>query len=869
MRIFLFTFFLLVFCLQKSAAQCDVINGLAVIDAPALAIQANMECTDANGWTHYFHSTENKLLLSIKKNGQNIGTIGAGLNVEAGTLSGYGTGAYNLSDADYIDNDVWIVANRFWQVTGANSISNPVQVRFYFHDEDVNDIAEDVDDFGFFVDEPDDLLMFTLAGGNGIFPLATVTQPVSAFLTLYDMVPGPAPDWMSGTHNGFHYSEFEVSTLDNGGGIGFLIFQQDPPVAVSGKIERPDGTPVPDVTVEAASSSVDVTEADGQYLCPTLIAGGNYEVVPSKDINHAEFISIADLIRLSRHLLDLEEFTSPYEYIAADCDNDQGITFDDLSELRKLLLGTTTELPNSSWRFVPSWYGFPNPQDPFLPPFPETIPLSNLSDSLFNQNFTGVKIGDVTDGETIPPPALNTKFSMPEVTTCNPGDEFELELTVEDFLNIRGFQFTLEWDSDVMEFLSVENVNLAGLTLQSIGSVATGEGKMTFAWFNPADAGSTVSNGTAICKLRFVATGDFDDATTVEFTSSITDILLLHQDLSNGNPLFENGALSIENNSLLSATSDVVHAGCNGEPIGSIDLSVSGGVPPISYEWSNGETTEDIASLTGGEYRVTVSDASGNCPKVFFVNVAPTGPADIQGTVTNMSCPSTVDGTIDVQVASGGGPYTFLWSNGETTPFIDDLFEGIYEVSVTDAAGCTTTASFEVENPNKIVPSVTITNASTATSSDGAVTINSISGGSPPFTFLWNNGETTQNIAELLPGDYIVTITDAIGCTHVYGYLVNDLMTPTTESGLLSSLNIFPNPIDAGQLISLDLRSERNAALSVTLLSTDGRLVSENEFSLQAGEHSVQLLAPEVSGLYFFQVKMDELPVAWEKLSVR
>ena len=83
------------------------------------------------------------------------------------------------------------------------------------------------------------------------------------------------------------------------------------------------------ITPPASGFSLDVavTGADGQYLCPTLISGGSYEVVPTKNINHSEFISIADLIRLSRHLLGLEEFTSPFEYIAADCDNDAEITF--------------------------------------------------------------------------------------------------------------------------------------------------------------------------------------------------------------------------------------------------------------------------------------------------------------------------------------------------------------------------------------------------------------------------------------------------------------------------------------------------------------------------------------------------------------
>ncbi|MEK7255098.1 MAG: hypothetical protein AAB316_10155, partial [Bacteroidota bacterium] len=93
--------------LQTTFSQCDLINSLSVINSQGQELGANMECTDAAGWTHYYNSTSGKLLLSVKKNGQNIGAIGAGLFVQAGTLSGYGSGGFNLSAADYIDNDIW------------------------------------------------------------------------------------------------------------------------------------------------------------------------------------------------------------------------------------------------------------------------------------------------------------------------------------------------------------------------------------------------------------------------------------------------------------------------------------------------------------------------------------------------------------------------------------------------------------------------------------------------------------------------------------------------------------------------------------------------------------------------------------------
>ena len=868
MRTYLLLFALLVLCCEKIVAQCDVINSLQIVESANHTVAANMECTDSEGWTHYFNTTENKLLLSIKKNGQNIGSTGVGLIVQSGTLNGFGSGnGFNLSNADYIANDVWIVANRFWQVTGANDITAPVQIRFYFSDVDVEDIAQSVDDFGFYVDEPDDVLAFTLSNGGGISPYAEITQPVSAVLTLYDMVSGPAPDWTSGSFNDFHYAEFEATDLDNAGSLGFLIFQADPTVSVSGNIARPGGMPISGVTVEAASTSIDETGADGNFSCPTLIAGGNYEVVPSKNVNPSEDISVADLIRLSRHLLNLEPLTSPYDFIAADADDDTAISFGDLDELRQIILGKIPSFQNSSWRFVRKDYVFPDPSDPFSPPFPESIQLTNLPGELDNQDFIGVKIGDLAEDNAGAPPALNPTFTLPIVNTCNPGDEIVFPLKVSDFQNIRGFQFTLEWNAEVMEYLGVENLNLPGFTQQNVGSVFSNEGRLSLVWFNPADPGSSLNDDEIVCEIRFVATGEFGEQTSLNFTSSIAEAVLLHQNLAQDDPTFITGSMVIENNSQLSANTDIVHAGCNGEPTGSINLTVNNAVPPVTFDWSNGDTTEDISNLPGGEYRVTVSDNSGNCPKVFFAHVAPTGPIEIDANVEGMSCPMIVDGNI--QLLLDGGPFTFDWSNGENTQNIDGLFQGIYDVTVTDLAGCTTTASFEIENPNTIQPSVDIVNATSANGMDGALSITTIGGGTPPFTFIWNTGETTQSIQNLNPGDYIVTIMDGIGCNHVFGYIISDLMTVTGESDLISSVNIFPNPVSASQVFLLGLQSEKTAAMQVLLYSSAGRLTWEKTLDLQAGDSVREFPAPSVSGLYFMEIKIDGEPAGWAKIMVK
>ncbi len=852
-------------------AQCGDLSSLQVINMGNQVLFADTECTDNDGWTHYYNSANNRILLSIKKNGQDIGSIDAGMSVQAGTLTGYSTGAFNLSDADYINDDLWVVANRFWKVTGANTISQPVSVRFYFTSTDVFDIAGTVDDFGFFVDEPDDLLMFTLGNANSLDPLATVTQPFNAVFTLYDMVPGPAPDWTSGEFNGFPYGEFEVSTLDIGGGAGFLIFQTGDLLAISGNIKKTTGPPVEDVTVVAASISSDISDADGDYTCSGLISGANYEVVPTKDINHSEYISVADLVAITRHLIGVELLSSPYQIIAADANDDQILSFIDVAQIRAVLLGDAPDFPNNtSWRFVPESHVFPNPADPFTGGFPESITVNNLQDSLFDQNFIGIKIGDVVDDGTATPPALNTTFSLPDLSTCNPGDTVSFPLQVTDFQNIRAFQFSMEWDENVMEFLAVKNFGLANFTAASVGTSGAADGRLSFAWIGLTPNGSILPDGTTICQVQFVVNGDIGDATSLGFTDAPTDMILIHQNFSQVLPGTNSGGLTVDNSSGISANASLTLPGCEGEPIGGINLTVTAGVAPFTYLWSNGATTQDLSGIAGGNYAVTVTDASGGCPMVFFFELPLTSAFELDGVSFDMTCPYQIDGEIDLSVDGGVPPYTYLWSNGSTKQDPRNLFEGTYTVTVTDAAGCTGTTSFTIGNPNKISPVIMVKNASNGTTSNGAVNILQINGGVPPFQFLWSTGATTQSLQNVPAGDYFVTITDGLGCNHVFGYEVFGLFTSAFEAdGALAAATLYPNPVQAGQMLSLSLEMLTAGEVTVIIFSPEGKIVGREVFQISQGQHLRELKAPDVSGFYFLQIQMDGELAGWLKLVVR
>ena len=147
---------------------------------------------------------------------------------------------------------------------------------------------------------------------------------------------------------------------------------------------------------------------------------------------------------------------------------------------------------------------------------------------------------------------------------------------------------------------------------------------------------------------------------------------------------------------------DITGATCGNCADGTINLTVSGGVAPYSYSWSNNATTEDIADLLPGDYTVTVTGDDGcTFSETYEVEVIICPSPDLSATPSDESCNNCCDGTIDLNVANGVAPYTFVWSNGETTQNLSGLCDGIFSVTVTDSIGCTATKAIIVgTDPN-------------------------------------------------------------------------------------------------------------------------------------------------------------------------
>jgi gliding motility-associated-like protein len=219
---------------------------------------------------------------------------------------------------------------------------------------------------------------------------------------------------------------------------------------------------------------------------------------------------------------------------------------------------------------------------------------------------------------------------------------------------------------------------------------------------------------------------------------------------------------------------------CNGACTGIAAAKSSGGTAPYTYSWSPAVgTTDTVKNLCAGTYYVTVKDAANT---TVIDSVTITGPSAI--TAATSSTPTTCGSSTGTATAtaSGGTPgYTYLWNpSGQTTPTATGLASGTYTVTITDLNKCTLVKTVIVVSSNALMASITNTPAG-CTVNNGTATATTVSG-TAPFTFLWNNGQTTPTATGLATGTYTVTITDANGCIASASIIIPVTPNPTAAA---------------------------------------------------------------------------------------
>jgi hypothetical protein len=211
-------------------------------------------------------------------------------------------------------------------------------------------------------------------------------------------------------------------------------------------------------------------------------------------------------------------------------------------------------------------------------------------------------------------------------------------------------------------------------------------------------------------------------------------------------------------------------------------------VPPYTYDWGGGITTQNRNELSAGIYSVTAIDANSCTASASTTITEPAVMAVTTTSITPVKCKGQSTGAISISVTGGTSPYAYAWNDGNTSQNRTGIAAGSYSVTVTDVNGCTyTLAGITITEPvASISLSATTTDVNCFGGSTGSAINLSVSGGTAGYSYSWNNTETTQNLSNVPTGSYTVTVTDANNCTAILSKTINQ---PTAITLSTTSVN--------------------------------------------------------------------------------
>ncbi|MFT5802231.1 MAG: hypothetical protein ACI956_002042, partial [Nonlabens sp.] len=234
------------------------------------------------------------------------------------------------------------------------------------------------------------------------------------------------------------------------------------------------------------------------------------------------------------------------------------------------------------------------------------------------------------------------------------------------------------------------------------------------------------------------------------------------------------GSVVIPNLAPLSVQTSFTNPACVNTSDGSVTVAFANGVAPYDIIWSvpggaPGDGT--ISPLPPGNYSVTVTDGLGCVLSSAQSLIAPMLELTVDSQ-QDITCTGITTGSISVTATGTNGPFMYLWSNGETTPGVSNLPAGPISVGVTDINNCAIVQNFTITEPTlPIIQSFDSVSVSCPNQMTGSLTANAVAGpgGTAISSYLWNdsNNQNTATATMLTSGEYIVTVTDDVGCSVV------------------------------------------------------------------------------------------------------
>ncbi|MBK7094007.1 MAG: hypothetical protein IPH57_02680 [Saprospiraceae bacterium] len=330
-----------------------------------------------------------------------------------------------------------------------------------------------------------------------------------------------------------------------------------------------------------------------------------------------------------------------------------------------------------------------------------------------------------------------------------------------------------------MVCLNSSNTNSGSFSNPSVNTVLTQSGGRTYFEHNPAQDFNGI--GSMSWTVDWTAPNSPNGMVITFYAKSM---------ITNGNSgtsgddmvsATVSGTLQVAVDPLVVTVASKTDVSCFGGSDGTATLNVTGGVPPYTFLWSNGETTNLAMNLSSGTNSVVVTDNSGTPANVNVVINQPQQLAFTE-TITNSNCPNSEDGSIQVQITGGTSPFIYAWSNGATTKDVSGLAPGTYIFSVVDSKDCSLSESFTVGSENQS-PQVFVVQSGILCSGSSVI----LSTNNEFTSYEWSTGETTPQISVTEPGQYSVLVTDLNGCSATEFITITEYSAPVANIILLQN----------------------------------------------------------------------------------
>ncbi|MEZ5042960.1 MAG: T9SS type A sorting domain-containing protein [Saprospiraceae bacterium] len=268
-----------------------------------------------------------------------------------------------------------------------------------------------------------------------------------------------------------------------------------------------------------------------------------------------------------------------------------------------------------------------------------------------------------------------------------------------------------------------------------------------------------------------------------------------------------------------------------------------GGQAPYHYAWNMGDSSWLVGNLSAGMYTVSITDATGCSTTESAIVEDLTGPL-VLGDLEHSNCYGEANGKIDLTVIGGSGELVYAWSNGSFTEDQDNLMAGSYIVTVVDQKLCATTKAFTLFEPDPLQLSY----QSGQYNEFWFINLQ-VEGGIPPYQYDWSTGDRSEDVFDLSPGIYQVTVTDSHICQNE---LVIDLQpTATDEPDINHLLQVFPNP--TADFLRIEWQGQFPVLMQ--LFDIGGRLIAQKKIIEQPPSLDLSFFP---TGMYFLKWQAPE-----------